>query len=304
MSNTSISQVYVDAFRDSVRQLAQQKTSKTRGWCDQFSQEAETGNWDRLGAGEAVVKPRLTATGDGTGRVWSRRIAVATPWKDDEVTEVEDPSMMLVDPNSNLVTSLGYSMGRKMDDIVLTAAMGGALNSVRDGAGANAPTTIAVPASQTVGDWTAPISFDAITEVLEIFNENDVDMDEAKVAIIGPRQVRELMNLTEQTSSDYVQAQALQQNGIVPNWMGFTWIMSTRLYFNAPVPAATEQTCVFMTRKAMGFHIPQDITAFVERDPSINYAWRPYCQFTAGAVRVEDKQLVVGKFLDASVPAP
>jgi len=304
MSNTTIKQVYIDAFRDSVRQLAQQKTSKTRGWCDQFSQEAETGNWDRLGAGEAVAKPRVTATGDGTGRVWSRRIAIATPFKDDEVVEVEDPSLMLSDPNSNLVTSLGYSMGRKMDDIILTAAMGGALNSVRNSDGTNAPTTIAVPAAQIVGDFSEPISFDAITEIIEIFNTNDVDMEEPKVAIIGPRQVRELMNLTEQTSSDYVQVQALQQNGIVPNWMGFTWIMSTRLFFNSPTPAIAEQSCVFMSRKAMGFHIPQDIVAFVERDPSINYAWRPYTQFTAGAVRVEDKHLVVLRVLDSSIPAP
>ncbi len=304
MSNTTIEQVYIDAFRDSVRQLAQQKTSKTRGWCDQFSQEAETGNWDRLSEGEAVAKLRIDPTGSGTGRVWSRRIAIATPYKDDEVTEVEDPSLMLSDPNSNLVTSLGYSMGRKMDDIILTAAMGGALNSVRAGDGTNTPTTIAVTAGQKVGDFSTPISFDAITEILEKFNENDVDMEEPKVAIIGPRQVRELMNLTEQTSSDYVQAQALQQNGIVPNWMGFTWIMSTRLFFNSAVPAVAEQTCVFMSRKAMGFHIPQDIVAFVERDPSINYAWRPYTQFTAGAVRIEDEHLVLGQFLDSSVPAP
>jgi hypothetical protein len=129
-------------------------------------------------------------------------------------------------------------------------------------------------------------------------------MDEPKVAIIGPTQVRQLMNLTEQTSSDYVQAQALQQNGIVPNWMGMAWIMSNRLYTNAPVPAITEQSCIFMTRRAMGYHIPEDITTFVERDPSNQYAWRPYCQFTAGSVRVEDEHLVWGKFLDAAVPAP
>jgi hypothetical protein len=195
-------------------------------------------------------------------------------------------------------------MGRKMDDIIFTGALGSALNSVRDGAGANAPTSIAVTAGQTVGDWSKVISFDYITEVLEVFNTNDIDMDEPKVAFIGPRQVRQLMNLTEQTSSDYVQAQALQQNGIVPNWMGMTWVMSNRLYTNAPTPAEDEQSCIFMTRRAMGFHIPEDITTFVERDPSVQYAWRPYCQFTAGAVRVEDEHLVWGKFLDDSVPAP
>ena len=138
----------------------------------------------------------------------------------------------------------------------------------------------------------------------EKFNTNDIDMDEPKVAIIGPRQVRELMNLTEQTSSDYVQAQALQQNGIVPNWMGFNWIMSNRLYMNAPVPAANEQSCIFMSRRAMGLHVPMDIQTYCERDPSISYAWRPYAEFSAGSVRVEDEHLVWGKFLDASVPAP
>jgi hypothetical protein len=299
----SIDQVYIDGFRDVLRHLAQQKTSKARGWCDEFSPEAETGNWDRLDQAEAAAKDRGQAT-PNSERVWSRRIAIASPYNDAELTEVEDPSMMLQDPNSNFVRSLGYSMGRKMDDIIFSAAFGSALNSVRAGDGSNTPTSIAVPAAQVVGDWSTPISFDAITEVLEKFNENDVDMDEAKVAIIGPRQVRELMNLTEQTSSDYVQAQALQQNGIVPNWMGFTWIMSTRLYQNAPVPAITEQSCLFMTRRALGFHIPEDITTFVERDPSLQYAWRPYCQFTAGAVRVEDEQMVWGKFLDDSVPAP
>jgi hypothetical protein len=161
-----------------------------------------------------------------------------------------------------------------------------------------------VPAGQIVGDFSDPISFDMVTEVLEIFNSNDIDMDEPKVAIVGPRQVRELMNLTEQTSSDYVQAQALQQNGIVPNWMGFTWIMSNRLYFNSPTPADDEQSLIFMSRKAMGLHVPEDITTFVERDPSFQYAWRPYCQFSAGSVRIEDEHLVWAKVLDTSVPAP
>jgi len=303
----SVDQVFVDGFRDALRHLAQQEASKLRGWTDEFSPEAETGNWDRLASADAALKVRRTTTPISTpidDRVWSRRIAVALSYNGAEMTEVEDPSMMLIDPNSNLVRSLGYAMGRQFDDIIISAALGSALNSVRAGDGSNTPTGVAVPAGQVVGDWTTPISFDAITEVLEVFNSNDIAMDEPKVAVVGPRQVRELMNLTEQTSSDYVQAQALQQNGIVPNWMGMTWIMSNRLYFNAPVPAETEQSCIFMTRRAMGLHIPEDITTFVDRDPSFQYAWRPYCQFTAGAVRVEDEHLVWGKFLDATVPAP
>ena len=297
MSNATIAQVYIDGFRDLLRHLAQQMGSKLRTWTDEFSPEAETGNWDRLSKAEAAPKTRKQATPEGN-RVWSRRIAIATPFNDAEITEVEDPSLMIIDPNSNIVQSLGYSMGRRMDDIIIAAATGTATNSVRAGDGSNTPTQVALPAGQIVGDYSADISFDSVTEILEIFNANDVPMEEPKVAVIGPRQVRQLMNLTEQTSSDYVQAQALQQNGIVPNWMGFTWIMSTRLL----TPATAQKDCLFFTRKALGFHLPEDIMTFVERDPGLSYAWRPYAQFTAGAVRVEDEHMVWLQAKDDSVP--
>jgi hypothetical protein len=300
MSNSTILQVYLDAFRDNIRQLAQQRTSKARGWTDQFSAEAETGNWDRLGSAEAAAKTRKQATPEGA-RVWSRRIAVATPYNDAEIVESEDPSLMIADPNSNIVQSLGYSMGRAMDDIIFTAAMGGALNSVRASDGSNTPTTIALPAGQTVGDGTTAISFGLLTDALQVFNTNDIGLEMERVCFIGPQQVKELMNLTENTSSDYVNNQALQtlnSSGVVSNWLGATWIMSTRL----PIPATGQRSCIMMTRRGVGFHIPQDITTFVERDPSLSYAWRPYCQFTAGAVRVEDEHVVEIHVADATAP--
>ncbi len=295
MSNATIQQVTLDAFRQGVRHLAQQKASKLRMYTDDWSPDAETGNWDRLSKGEAATKTRKMATPE-TGRIWSRRIAIATPVNDAEITEAEDPSTMLEDPNSNIVRSLGYSMGRAMDDKIITALTGTATNSVRNSDGSNAPTQIALPVTQIVGDYTTPISFDVVTEVVEKFNTNDLE-DEEIVAVVGPRQVRELMNLTEVTSSDYVNASALMSNQIVSGWYGMTWIMHNRLLH----PAAAQTDCVFFTRKAMGFHIPQDVTTFVERDPSLSYAWRPYAQFDAGSVRIEDEHVVKFEALDSSI---
>lgn len=300
MSNATIPQVYIDGFRNVVRQLAQQKGSKARGWTDQFSPEAETGNWDRLSKGEVGAKTRVMATPE-TGRTWSRRIAIATPYNDAEITEVEDPSMMIIDPNSNIVQSLGYSMGRQWDRSIFAAAVGTATNSVRASDGSNTPTQVALPTGQTVGDGTGAMTFDLVTQANEAFQTNDIDLDEPRVCFVGPRQVRELMNLTEQTSSDYVNREALQslnENGIVPMWMGCTWIMSTLL----PIPTTGQRSCVMMTRKGIGFHIPEDMTAFVERDPSLSYAWRPYCQSTFGSVRVEDEHVVELHVADATAP--
>ena len=299
-SSATITQATVDGFRDLVRHLAQQKGSKARSWCDDWSPEAETGNWNRLSHGDANLKNTLIADTPAGDRVWSRRIAFPATYDSAEATEVTDPSKMLIDPKSNLVRSIGYSLGRQMDDIIFAASIGDATNSVRAGNGSNTPTQIALAdynsGSQVIGDYSDPISFDSVTAVNEVFNQNDLD-DEDVVAFIGPRQVRELQNLTEVTSADYVNTQALMSRKIVSGWYGMTWIMSTRL----PTGTTGQRDCIFMSRRAMGFHIPTDVTTFCERDPSKSYVWRPYGVFDAGAVRIEDAQVVNLKVADATV---
>jgi len=254
---------------------------------DTDSEQAETGAWDRLSSGEMSDKGRIEATGE-TGRTWSRRIAVALPFKDSEVTEVEDPSMMIADPNSKIVKSISMAVGRKYDDLIIAAATGTAL----DGEGnANA-----LPAAQILGSYTEAITFSAITKVQRQFLRNDIELDIPKVAVVGPEQIMQLMNTTEATSSDYVSGKLneLSSTGIVASWLGFTWIMSTRL----TIPAADQLDCLFFTDQALGLHSPEDMRAFVMQDPSINYAWRPYAQINCGAIRVEDEHIVQLKVND------
>lgn len=275
--------VYIATFESNVRHLAQQEVTRLRPYITERSAGSEEHNWERLGDSDAILKTgRLVDTPEANTE-WSRRVSVAQTYHNADSTEQEDPSQMLVDPNSNLAMSLGYSMRRATDDILITAATGTAL----DGDGVANP----LPAEQTIGDGTTPISFDFITAVQEQFMNNDIDPSVAKVAIIGPTQVRKLMQLTEQTSSDYVQAQALQtlnQAGIVPNWMGFTWVLSTRLL----EPDTGEKSCLFFTKRAIGLHVAKDISARIAEDPGKSFAWRIYCNLVMGAVRVEDEHLV------------
>ena len=282
--------IYIQTFESNVRHLAQQEVTRLEPYVQTRSAGSEQHNWERLGKSDAVLKTgRLVATPEAD-TPWDRRVSVAATWHNADSTEQEDPSQMLVDPNSNLARSLAYSMRRAKDDIIIAAATGNAL----DGTGA----PVAFPATQQVGDGTTSISFDAITAIQEKFMQNDIDPSVPKVAVVGPTQIRKLMQLTEQTSSDYVQAQALQtlnQAGIVPNWMGFTWVASTRLL----APSAGEISCLFFTDRAIGMHVPKDISARIAEDPSMSFAWRIYCNLVAGAVRVEDEHIVEGWFLDA-----
>jgi hypothetical protein len=287
VANT-ISNVYVSTFEQNLRQVAQQEVTKLLPWVVVRGEESEDHNWEKLGASDAAIKTtRLQAT-PVADTAWARRVSVSQTWDNGESTEQEDPVQMIVDPNSNLVMSLGYSMRRARDDVIITAATADALEG--DGS------TTAFPAGQVVGDYSTAIDFDAITNVQEIFMDNDIDPSIPKVAVVGPTQIRKLMQLTENTSSDYVRAQQLQQYGVAPGWLGFDWISSTRLLH--PTAPGTDIDCLFMTRRAIGMNIPKDITARVAEDPSISFAWRIYCFAVMGAVRVEDLQIVRGEFAD------
>ena len=300
MALTNPQNIRVDAFQANVRHLAQQEASKLLMYVDQDSPEAETNAWDRLSSGDMGTKSRNTANaGNETGRVWSRRQAVATPFVDHEIVETQDINMMLVDPNSNLVRSMGMAAGREYDDIIIAAATGNA-NVITRAAGVPTTTPTALPAGQIIGTYAADISFDLIAQVQRLFMQNDIDPTVPKVAVIGPQQVYQLLNLTQQTSGDYVNREALQTlnaSGVVYNWMGFTWIMSTRLL----EPATAQKDCLFFTERAIGCHKAQDVTTYVQRDPSRQYAWRPQTELTAGAVRVEDEQIVWLKAKDTTV---
>ena len=289
----TIQEAYIQTFENNVRHVAQQRTAKLRGFCQTVGGNSQSHNWPKLGVIEASDKSTRLQDTPVADAAWAERTSLIIPFDAGESTEQEDPTQMLVDPNSNLVQALGMGMERKVDDRLITAATADALNG--DGT-----TTVYNWADQSVGDYTGAISFDSVTRIQENFMESDIDPEVPKVAVVGPTQVRQLMNLTEQTSSDYVQAQALQAYGIVPNWLGFTWINSTRLLAGGDTGGgAGTKDCLFMTQRALGLHVAKDITARVAEDPSKSFAWRLYCFAHMGAIRIEDEQLVVGKFLDS-----
>lgn len=290
MANT-VDNVFISTFENTLRHLAQQGETKLRPHVMERGTQGKDHAWERLGSSDASLKSgRLVAT-PVADTPWSRRLSVAKTYHNADSTENEDIVQMLVDPNSNLAMSLAMSMRRAWDDEIITAATGLAL----DGDGTTTYDLAVVNGgNQVVGDYTTGITFDAVTEVQERFMNNDIDPSEPKVFVVGPKQVRKLMQLTENTSSDYVQLQALQQYGIVPNWLGFTWIYSTRLN----IPLVDQIDCFAMTKRALGFQVNRDMLVRVQEDPSVSFAWRIYCESTFGAVRVEDEHIVWGKFAD------
>ena len=276
----TISNVYIETFENNIRFLAQQGAAKLRVHITEKSTNGEKHNWERIGAGVASEKTSARQATPAQDLAWDRRVSVASTWDAGATSEQEDIVQMLVDPNSTQAQDLAMAMARAVDDLIIAAATGDALEG--DGG------TSAFTVGQTIGDGTLPISLDYVLQVQELYYENDVDPDIPKVMVIGPVQQRKLMQLMEVTSSDYQSAKALA-TGYLPNWMGFTWIVSTRL----EVPSALELNCLSFTPRGIGMQINRDIVARVAEDPSLSFAWRMYCFMTMGAVRVEDEHVVL-----------
>ena len=294
----TIDNAYIETFERSIRHLAQQGITRLRPCVMEVNEQSERHNWDRLAQSAAVQKVSARVptpvggdvdfTADPQGALdWTRRQTLITTFHTGEIFEAEDPVQMLIDPQSRIVMNLGMNMKRAVDDIIIEASIGLAL----DGDGA----TVAFPASQKVGDGTTAITLDTVLEVQEKFLEADIDWDEPKCFVIGPTQQRKLLQLMEVTSGDFQNHKALT-DGYLPNWLGFTWIVSTRLTDTTLTDVSID--CLAFSRKALGLHVAKDITARVAERVDLSFAWQVYCHLSMDCVRVEDEHIVHVDLID------
>jgi hypothetical protein len=286
---TTLNIGYVRTFENNVRAVAQQSRSLLRDWVQEVHHASEAHLWPKLAAEEMAAKSSVTAAAATpvADHVWTRRRSVVTVKAIGDLVQTNDISQMLVDPKSAYADSFGKAVARAIDDYIIAAALAAANTD-------HAATTSAFPAGQVLNDYSGEISFDWVAQVLELFNTNNVPLDEPKCFVIGPKQLRKLQGLVEYTSSDYVSVQALANNGFVERWMGFTWILSNRLN----VPGASQLDCLAFTKRAIGLHIAEEPRVEVAKDPANSFDWRLYCQLSAGAVRIQDEHIVHFKAAD------
>lgn len=280
--SATINKIYVQTFERNLRFLAQQEMARLRPYVTERGVDGINHNWERLGSKEAVQKTTRAQATPVADFVFSRRVSIAQTWNIGELVEQEDPSQALVDINSGLTQSMGFAMKRAFDKSIIAALGGASL----DGDG----NPVAYNSAQLIGTGVAPISFDIVTQVQEKFMNNNIMPDVPKVYVVGPVQIRQLMQTTEATSSDYVRQKLdqLSSTGIVPNWMGFTWICSTLL----DSAGAGKLYNYAFTKRGIGLQVNKDISAFIAQDPSRSYAWSLYCMAVFGATRVEDEHVV------------
>jgi hypothetical protein len=287
MAVADLSLIYQRDFEANLRALSQQKGSKLRPYTVERN-APDMHLWDRIGALATTSRTAGGNTADTALALTRRRSKPA----DFEVSNLVDPTNIAQaarDPRSDVLQAHAWAHGRNIDDVVITAAIGA--TEVEDG------TSTGFPAGQGLGGATQAFDFNFITSVNEKFWSNNVPQDEEKVFVIRPNGAKKLLQMTQATSSDYVMAQALVSKGIVENWLGYTWIVSTSASLTNV--SGSQYYYMAMTKRAIGLHITKDLWSRVVESSEKSFAWRVYSAMAFGATRIEDAHVVRAHVLES-----
>lgn len=276
---------FVNRFHGDFIMLSQQKLSRLEGTVrtDPDMLAGKFGYYDRIGA---VSMKKRTSRHQDTGVVevpHSRRRITLADYELPHLLDRQDVMRLVADPQGKYMQNALAAAHRQKDDIIIAAADASSYSIDED----EAATAVALPAGQIIAASVTGLTKAKILQVKEILDGAEVGEDEERFAIVGSKQITNLLNLTEVTSDDYNTVKALV-SGKIEQWLGFTWIRSERLK-----KSGTERRCLFYTKSALGLAIGEDITTSIDKRPDKGNATQLLVTMSMDATRIEDEKLVV-----------
>lgn len=221
MSNT-ITQAFVQQWDTTIRQQAQQKTSRFE------SRVFDRGNI----TGESFTANRLDAIEDTPqdnvrhgDTVWSEanhttRVALMQDFYQALPIDRKDEPKVLANPTGAYMDSLVAAWNRRKDRIIYAAALGN--SQAKDG------TLIALPAGQKIAAGAAGFTKTKLITTKKIFRANEADeqadMPQELFITYTAEMLEDILSDTTLTSADFMAVKMLQEGNIASKWMGFNWV--------------------------------------------------------------------------------
>ena len=294
MALSTVSTAFTEQYSALVYVLAQQKGSKLRGFVrNETVNNARNAYFERLGT--ASAQEITTRHGDTPLNEipHSRRRLTPVDYNTATLLDNQDQLKMLIDPKSPYANAQAMELGRVVDDVIIAAALGdvstgqsgGTTVAFKDDSRSmNGDGTITELGTLASSGTETDITLAKILAMMNLFNEEDVDVDIAKYWCVSPREIQVMLDITEIGSADYNTVKTLVA-GKVDSFMGFKWIWSTRL----PLDAATEDTTRTFAWAEDGIILgsAESITSRITERDDKNYSIQVYSEMSCGAIRLD-----------------
>jgi hypothetical protein len=149
-----------------------------------------------------------------------------------------------IDERRILAEAGAFALGRKTDDLIITAAETSTNTSV------------------TGGTFNDGLDLSDATAIMQEFGNSDVPDDGNRFAVIGWAQWNHLLQIPQFASADYVNDMPYTRGTQAKRWLSFTWIpMSTS--DGGLGNDGTSTTCLFYHRSALGHAIGSEVQSDV-----------------------------------------
>ena len=282
--SSQITTAFVEQYSSNVSMLAQQMGSRLRAAVDVETVVGKNAFFDQIGVTAAVQRTSRHADTPQIDTPHSRRRVSLSDYEWADLIDEQDKVRTLIDPTSNYAKAAAAALGRSMDDVIITALGGTAATGV---AGA---TSTALPSGSkfATSDQSDGLTIAKLIASKKFFDLGDVDPSIPRYIVCGATQIADLLNTTQVTSSDFNTVKALAA-GEVDTFMGFKFIMSNRLSFDA---TNTDDRLVYaFTQDAIKLAIGKDITSKIDVRADKSYATQVYTCMTLGAVRMQESKV-------------
>lgn len=120
--------------------------------------------------------------------------------------------------------------------------------------------TAATAATTTLPTVAGGLTYAKLLEAVKFFNDNEVPAED-RVFLLSPKALSDALGITQLTSSDYMQVQAVMNAGI-GQALGMNWVLSTQL----PI-ATNNRTCFAFHKKALGVAMGKDVSTEINYIP-------------------------------------
>ena len=279
-----VSTAFVQQYTTNVSLLLQQRGSKLR---DAVTVGSYTGKAakavEQIGAVTAQARTSRHADTPLISTPHDARWVFPTDYEWADMIDDQDKLRMLIDPTSPYAVNGAYALGRAMDDLIITAALGTSMT----GENGSTSTSFAT-ATQQIAVGGTGLTIAKLRQARRILmgNEVDVAMDPLYIAVTAT-QLDELLGTTEVTSSDYNTVKTLV-SGDIDTFLGFKFIQCERL----DTDGSGDRRCIAWAKSGMHLGMWNDITTKISERADKSYATQVYVKGTFGATRTEEKKVV------------
>jgi len=274
-------QAWVQRFHDTLLLSYQQMSSIVRGLLTpamiHYEVSAAIDYHERLGNGIAndVVAPFAQTVAQNLNH--SRRSCTLQSSDFTVLVSEENNLRSMVNPTNGYTQTILAGCNRRSDLHVINALIGTASTAaVTSGTGAIVAGTQAMLAAHQIGAATA-MDLARIINATELLSKKGVPNDGKRAFLYSPGQLRDILAITQASSSDFTKNQIHDKgtiNGV--NWEGFNWYeiadviaddASTILQRMLPVPSYRQ--CIAFHPSAVGLSIGKEIKTQIDPRPDL-----------------------------------